>query len=291
MASRTRFPVAVCAGVLLVLVTPTLAFAAPTTTTTTTTTSPTSVPARQIIVSGFSEKGDGIDNGAAAVYSSDWVKVVATTSSLSLAYHNPATKISVSYAFAPVAGQSLAVGNYENVQNLASRSAGFPGIDITGPGRPTGCPRVTGSFRVWDIAANASGLITRLDLTFVDHCGAGKPSNFGEVLINDAPHVGALVASSVRITFPDQTPTLPYVITNPTTHSQPISLWQSATTVSHFTLTAASPRCAYEVAARSSCTYMVRLVPPRPGMYSATVLVASGTSVLHLALSGPAGGA
>jgi hypothetical protein len=288
MSTRSRFPLTICASVLIVLATPALAFGA---STSTTTTSPASTPPRQIIVSGFSEKGDGIDNGVSRVYSTNWDNVVATTSSLLLVYRDPAAKVSVSYDFAPVAGQSFAVGTYDNVQRTASRSAGFPGIDITGPGRPSGCPRVTGSFRIWDIAANASGQITRLDLTFVEHCGAGKPSNFGEVLINDAPHVGALVASSVRMTFPDQTPTLPYVVTNPTARSQSISLWQSATTVSHFTLTPVSPRCASEVAAKSSCTYLVRLVPPRPGMYFATVLVASGTSVLHLALSGPAGGA
>ncbi|HEY5303980.1 MAG TPA: hypothetical protein VIJ86_07985 [Acidimicrobiales bacterium] len=245
----------------------------------------------QVIVSGFSEKGDGIDNGVSSVYVDHWVKVTATTSSIFLSYDNPSSKSFATFSFAPVAGQSLAVGNYINVQRAAYRSAGFPGLEITGPGRPSGCTRLMGSFRIWDIAADASGTISRLDLTYVEHCGDGRPSNFGEVLINDAPQLGVLFASAVRITFPDQTPTLPYELTNPTSQPQPISLWQSATTVSHFMITPAKPSCAVSVRAKSTCTYLIRLVPPKPGNYVATVLAASGTSTLHLSLSGPAGGA
>jgi len=224
------------------------------------------------------------------VYSTHWAKVSATTTGVTLSYANKPAKRSASFSFAPVAGQDLTVGTYNNVQRAAYRSAGFPGIEITGPGEPAGCSRVSGSFRIWDIAADAAGNVTRLDLTYVEHCGAGRPSNFGEVLINDAPQLGSLVASARRITFPDQTPTLPYVLTNPTSRNQPVSLWQSATTVSHFTIVPAKPACALSVPAASSCTYYVRLVPPKPGYYTATILENSGTSVLHLPLGGPAGG-
>lgn len=258
--------------------------------TTTNATSPNLAQAQaQVIVSGFSEKGDGIDNGVSSVFSSHWTKINATTSGIYLS--NKSATNFATFSFAPVAGQTFTVGTYDNVQRAATRSAGFAGIEITGPGRPGGCTRLTGSFRILDLAADANATITRLDLTYVEHCGAGRPSNFGEVLINDAPHLGSLVASATRITFPDQTPTLPYVLSNPTPQPLPVSLWQSATTVSHFNVVPARPSCAATVAAHSSCIYLLRLAPPRPGNYSATVLVVSGKSILHLNLSGPAGGA
>jgi hypothetical protein len=287
MSTKSRLATFLATAAVLTLGAPSIAYAS----STTTSTSPATAPSTdQVIVSGFSEKGDFIDNGVSSVYSTHWTKVSATTSGINLSYVNEATKIRASYTFAPVAGQTFTVGNYDNVQRAAYRSAGFPGIEITGPGRPTGCTRVTGSFRIWDIAASANGAISRLDLTYVEHCGAGRPSNYGEVLVNDAPQLGALVASARRITFPDQTPTLPYVVTNPTGQPLPISLWQSATTVSHFTITPARPSCASLVRAHSYCTYSLRLLPPKPGNYKATVLAVSGSSVLRLPLSGPAGG-
>ena len=289
MSHKSRLTTFLSTAAMIVVGVPSIALASSTTTAsaTTLTSAATTVSPEQIIVSGFSEKGDHIDNGVSSVYSTHWAKVTATTSGVYLSYVNTAAKTFASYSFVPVAGQTFNVGNYDNVQRAAYRSAGFPGIEITGPGRPTGC---TGSFHIWDIASSSSGTITRLDLTYVEHCGAGRPSNYGEVLINDAPHLGVLVASATRITFPDQTPTLPYVLTNPTSLPQPVSLWQSATTISHFTISPVKPSCASSVAANSSCTYLLRLVPPKPGIYKATVLEVSGDSVLRLDLSGPAGG-
>jgi len=244
----------------------------------------------RIVVSEFSEKGDFIDNGVSSVYTSHWTTADITTSGIFLVVAKADGSTAATFSFDPVAGEALSVGSYANLQRATSRSAGFAGIDVTGPGRPTGCSRLTGSFRIWDIAADARGAITRLDLTFVEHCGAGRPSNFGEVLVNDSPHVGLLVASAARIDFPDQTPTLPYELTNPTSRAQDVSLWQSATSVSHFTLSAASSSCAQSVPAHSTCTYFLRLVPPRPGVYRATILVSSAGSVLRLPLAGLAGG-
>ena len=243
-----------------------------------------------VVVSAFSEKGDFIANGVSTVFSSRWSTVAATTSEVYVAVASARGTPAATFRFDPVAGQALGVGTYANLQRASSRSAGFAGIDVTGPGRPTGCSRLTGSFRIWDLAADASGALTRLDLTYVEHCGSGRPSNYGEVLINDAPHVGQLVASATRIDFPDQTPTLPYQLANPTARAQDVSLWQSATTVSHFTLRASTPGCAQSVPAHATCTYFLRLAPPRPGFYRASILVSSAGSVLRLPLSGPAGG-
>jgi hypothetical protein len=278
----------VAAGAVLALAVPSIVLGGSSVAANAATRPSASTTAEQVIVSGFSEKGDYIDNGVSSVYFSHWVKVTATTSGIYLSNKTPQNL--ASYSFAPIAGQTFTVGTYDNVQPAAYRSAGFPGIEITGPGRPGGCTRLTGSFRIWDLASDASGNITRLDLTYVEHCGAGRASNYGEVMINDAPHLGQLVASATRIAFPDQTPTLPYVLNNSTSHAQSVSLWQSATTVSHFTVTPVRPSCASTVPANSSCTYWLRLLPPKPANYTATVLVVSGGAILHLGLSGPAGG-
>ncbi|HEY5120601.1 MAG TPA: hypothetical protein VII84_03395, partial [Acidimicrobiales bacterium] len=255
MSITNRFITVVAAGAALALAVPSIVLGSSSVAANAAT--PSSAAA-QVIVSGFSEKGDYIDNGVSSVYFSHWVKVTATTSGIYLSNKTPQSF--ATYSFAPIAGQTFTVGTYDNVQPAAYRSAGFPGIEITGPGRPGGCTRLTGSFRIWDLAADASGNITRLDLTYVEHCGAGRASNYGEVMINDAPHLGQLVASATRIAFPDQTPTLPYVLSNPTSQAQPVSLWQSATTVSHFTVTPLRPSCASTVPANSSCTYLLRLL-------------------------------
>ncbi len=246
----------------------------------------TRLTAAQVIVSGFSEHGDPIDNGFSSVYFSNWVKVSATTTGVYLANRTPSGF--ATYSFVPVAGQHFTVGSYFNVQRAAYRTSGFPGLEVTGPSRPTGCSRLVGSFRIWDLAADARGNITRLDLTYVEYCDGGRPANYGEVMINDAPRLGNLVASAYRITFPDQTPTLPYVLNNFSSTDQSVHLSQSTTTVSHFHITPTNPSCTTTVRANSSCTYLVRLLPPKPGNFSSTVFVSSGSSVIRLALSGTA---
>ncbi len=237
--------------------------------------------ADQVVVSGFSEKGDFIARGVSSVYWSHWAHVDATTSGIYLATAGATAR--ATFAFDPVAGQLLTVATYDNLQRASARSAGFAGINAAG------CARLTGSFRIWDLAADAAGTITRLDLTYVEHCGAGRPSNFGEVLINDAPHVGSLTASAAHITFPDQTPTLPYQLNNSSSQPQGVALWQSATSVSHFSVTT-SVSCTHVVPAHATCTYLLRLLPPRPGTYRSTLLVTSSGASIALPLSGTAGG-
>ncbi|MBW4030485.1 MAG: hypothetical protein HIU57_07385 [Acidobacteria bacterium] len=244
----------------------------------------------QVIVSAFSEKGDAIDKGVSSVYSSRWSTLDVTTSEVYLVAATTSGAVAATFRFDPVAGQTLKVGNYDNLQRATSRIAGFAGIDITGAGRPTGCTHLTGSYRIWDLAADARGTITRLDLTYVERCDAARPAAFGEVLINDAPRVGALIASAARIAFPDQSPTLPYDLTNPTSRAHGVSLRSPGATVSHFKLTPATASCARSVPARATCTYLVRLVPPKPGLYQTDFLVSSSGVTRRLALSGRAGG-
>lgn len=237
----------------------------------------------QVIVSSFSEKGDLIDHAASTVYAGAWAHVAATMTGVSLSHSGPGA---VSFTFDPVAGQKFTVGQYDNLQRAPFASAGFAGINITGPGERAGCARVTGSFHIWDIATNAGGTLARLDLTYVEHCDALPPSNFGEVLINDSPHVGTLSASATRIAFPDETPRLPFVLFNSSPTPEPVTLKSRTAVVTHFWLTPLKPSCGSLVPAHASCDYVVRFLPPKPGIYAATMLVSAGGSTMPLVLSG-----
>jgi hypothetical protein len=91
--------------------------------------------------------------------------------------------------FAAPPGKSLRIGSYEDAQRTSFRSAGHPGIDISGDGR--GCNEVEGRFTVLDIAPDLS----RLWLTYEQHCEGGEPALFGEVKYGMAGgDAGVLVA-------------------------------------------------------------------------------------------------
>lgn len=242
------------------------------------------VTTTKVIVSSFSEKSDPIDHGVSHVYSSAWAHVSASSTGVYLARAAGA----VSFAFTPVAGRPLTVGEYDNLQRAPLASAGFAGMNVTGPGAPAGCVRVTGSFHVWDVAANATGKLTRLDLTYAEHCNALAPTNFGEVLINDAPRVGTLSGSATRITFPDQTPVLPYVLTNSSASPEHVSLGQVGNVVTHFWMLPVVPACKTLVPAHAACHYTLALVPPKPGPYAATIVIGAGGATMHLGLTGSA---
>ncbi len=274
MLPRFRVTAVAVAVGLFVVALPDVSFAA---------SNPTPTIVDQVIVSSFSEKGDLIDHAASAVYAGAWAHVVATATGIFLSHRGPG---SVSFTFDPVAGLKFTVGQYNNLQRAPFASAGFAGINTTGPGERAGCARVTGSFHIWDIATNAQGTLTRLDLTYVEHCDALAPSNFGEVLINDSPHVGTLSASAARIVFPDETPRLPYVLFNSSSTPESVMLRPRGAEVSHFWLIPLKASCESLVPAHASCDYVVHFVPPKPGTYAATLLVSAGGATTSLVLSG-----
>ena len=124
--------------------------------------------------------------------------------------------------FAAPPGASLRVGSFEDAQRTSFRTAGHPGIDISGDGR--GCNVVEGSFTVLDIAPDLS----RLWLTYEEHCEGGEPALFGEVkygMPGAAP--GALVAGG-SITWPSEYPgvsgrIVPLTVANTGTSSVTVS--------------------------------------------------------------------
>lgn len=97
--------------------------------------------------------------------------------------------------FAAPPGQQLQRGSYVGAQRASFRTSGRPGIDVSGDGR--GCNEVTGRFTVLDAPSDLS----RLWITFEQHCEGQPPALFGEVRINEPADPELLVAPD-RIAWP-----------------------------------------------------------------------------------------
>lgn len=100
--------------------------------------------------------------------------------------------------FAAPPGQQLQAGTYLNAERAVFRSPGHPGIDIAGNGN--GCHRVSGQFRVLDIAPDLS----RLWLVYEHHCERGPGALFGEISIG-MPVVDPRVSvDGGQVVWPDE---------------------------------------------------------------------------------------
>ena len=100
--------------------------------------------------------------------------------------------------FAPAQGQTLAVGNYADAITTADVS--HPKMDISGS--VTRCNSVAGQFNVEDIAF-ANGEVSRLDITFVQHCDGGLPALIGQISYNE-PLMGPLLIQASSLDLPSQ---------------------------------------------------------------------------------------
>jgi hypothetical protein len=86
-------------------------------------------------------------------------------------------------SLAAPSGSTLVPGTYLNAERAPFRSAGHPGIDVSGNGR--GCNRIFGQFVLRSISADASGNITELDASYVQHCEtATAPALTGTIRVN-----------------------------------------------------------------------------------------------------------
>ena len=96
--------------------------------------------------------------------------------------------------FAPVAGQPLVVGNYENAQYFPIASAIRPVIQVTGNG--LGCTS-KGRFTVREIEYLPSGELSRLAIDFEHHCAGTSPLLTGTVRFNST--LGPIAPQPVAI--------------------------------------------------------------------------------------------
>jgi hypothetical protein len=78
---------------------------------------------------------------------------------------------------APPAGDTLAVGHYAGAQRAPFQQAGHPGLDVSGNGR--GCNTSSGWFDISAIVFDPNGVLTRLAVTFEQHCEDQTPALHG----------------------------------------------------------------------------------------------------------------
>ena len=102
------------------------------------------------------------------------------------------------------AGTVLTRGLYERAERTSFRSAGRPGIDISGSGR--GCNATSGRFEIRDITFDAAGVVSRLHLLYEQHCEGEVPALFGEIQLRRSAAAGVLAEPS-SVSWPDTHPT------------------------------------------------------------------------------------
>jgi len=158
-------------------------------------------PATFSHVTMFSDTGDWIGGGVPRFFVSgaDAVSVSGTSASVVVSVSGGPRGDSFTLSFAAPPGQSLHPGLYTDAQRTPFRQTGHPGIDISGSGR--GCNTDGGRFDVKDIATDRTGGVTRLWLTYEQHCENGVPALFGEVQVGLA--ATGLAAVPGQIWWPD----------------------------------------------------------------------------------------
>lgn len=223
-----------------------------------------------------SEAGDYIGQGAHRVYypGAGTVSVSGSVSStVSVNVQGTDSSDYFTLTFAAASGQSLTTGTYLDAERTPFRSAGHPGIDISGSGR--GCNTIAGSFRVLDVAPDLS----RLWLTYEQHCEGQDPALFGEVRINEPGGDSDLLVTPSRIDWPAEYPTVPgrsVPVRLVNTGSQPVTITGASVTPGQGDFTVVDNGCG-ALAVGAWCTVYVGFTPVAAGARAATLTVSDTT--------------
>ncbi len=102
--------------------------------------------------------------------------------------------------FAAPDNQPLQVGDYLDAQGAPFQQAGHPGIQIN---QGFTCQTITGQFDVLDIEFT-NGVLSRLDVTFEEHCNGATAALTGELIFTPTPPLPPL---SLNVTV-DRTATV-----------------------------------------------------------------------------------
>jgi len=101
--------------------------------------------------------------------------------------------------FSAPPGQALAVGSYSGAVRSVSRTAGQPGMDISGDS--SGCNALAGSFTIEELSADGSGNLVSFAATFIQHCEGAVPALTGEVRFNSTVGWSEKQISPSTLTF------------------------------------------------------------------------------------------
>lgn len=248
----------------------------------------TSGPA--FVVTMFSDHGDYIGAGRPQEFDQTNTAISGSLSpggiSLSLSGGTSGTNWSV--VIDPPTGSTFKVGYYSGAQRAEFKTAGHPGLDITGDGR--GCNTVSGAFEVRRLAIS-NGAIKQLDLLYEQHCEGQPAALFGEIQIG-LPRPAGLITSSMSITWPAAThgakaTPVPLYIRNPSTKSVHIgTVTLSGPAASQFSLPING--CGGStLAPGASCDVFVGFTAKSAGPQTAKLNVPLGTSTYHVQLDVP----
>jgi len=157
-----------------------------------------SATAPSSVVVMFSDAGDYIGGGVPREFDSGngQISVSGTSSYLTVDVGGGSAGDSFGMDFAAPPGDVLVTGGiYTAAQRAPFRTAGHPGIDISGDGR--GCNTDSGLFEVRDIATNAGGGISKLWIVYEQHCEGGRAALWGEVKLGEDASGTPLVAPGI----------------------------------------------------------------------------------------------
>ena len=228
-------------------------------------------------VTMFSDRGDYIGQGVSRLFDdrNGAVRVSGNRTEVTVSVEGGTRGDYYSFHLAAPAGTTLARGLYDRAQRTSFRSAGRPGIDISGDGR--GCNTTSGRFEVRDISFDAAGVVSRLHLLYEQHCEGEVPALFGEIRLKRSVGAG-VVAEPSSVTWPETYPT-----TNSTT--VPVTLRAFGTNpviVSSVRMTGSQPgdfvvrsdECTgVPLEAGDVCEVFVRFVPRAAGPRTAVLAV------------------
>jgi hypothetical protein len=231
----------------------------------------------------FSDSGDYIGGGVSREFDSTngSISGSATASDISMQANGGTSGSSFNITIAPPAGQNFATGYYTKAQRTPFRSAGHPGVDISGDGR--GCNTDAGSFEVRDLGLSGT-TITRLDLLYEQHCEGGTAALFGELRINE-PGTENLIVSSGAVTWPSTLPgssetPVPIYVRNPGPAAAtlgPTSVVGTNSADFHVQLDG----CANQtITAGSSCVLYVGVTPAQAGPRTAVLQLSLPTGIV-----------
>jgi hypothetical protein len=237
-------------------------------------------------VTMFSDPGDWIGGGQPRFYVSgaDTVSVAGTAADFTVGVSGGPYGDSFTLEFAAPPGQKLHPGLYTKAQRAAFRESGHPGLDIYGSGR--GCNTVAGSFDVKDLRTTSSGAISRVWLTYEQHCEGGTAALFGEVQVGASTTPPLLTVPSV-VAWPDTfvgagSTTIPLTVVNDGTSSLSLSPAQVFSWASTDFVIRDDGCGGVTLAPGDACQVYVRFVPRHAGPRVARLRIATSTGIARL---------
>jgi hypothetical protein len=244
----------------------------------------------RFVVTMFSDHGDYIGAGVPQEFDQTNAAIGGSLSAsgISLSVSGGTSGTDWTLDVDPARGATLKVGYYRGAQRAVFRTAGHPGLDISGDGR--GCNTVSGAFDVRDLAISNSA-ITRLDLLYEQHCEGSPRALFGEIQIGE-PRPAGLIPASRSITWPAMgkgasgTPA-PLYIRNPSAKSIQVgtaALVGLAAPEFHVALNSCSGTT---LAPGDSCAMYIGFTAKTQGPQTARLRVPLGASTYQVQLDAP----